>query len=221
MSAQPPSSSRPSASHRPTSLQKRTSALPKPTSLFLDPTVLVAQHAQFTGTHPITVGPNTVLHPHVKISSVVAPVVIGEGVVVYEKAKIGVGIGGTSAPESAGAGGAMESTRGDGTVLGQGVVVESNAVVEAAEVGEGTVVEVGAVLGVGCVIGKYCNICPMTVLAPNTHIPDFTVVYGAGEKRTNLTLQSRPEILQAKAMTHRKQIDMFKRLMPNNIAKWT
>jgi dynactin-6 len=132
--------------------------LPKPSSMAIDPSVLIAQHAQITGMHPITLGPNTVLHPHSKVSSAMASVVLGEGVVVYERAKVGMGMGPdvdvegrrssmVSARNSA-------SIRGEGTVLGRNVVIESNAVVEAAEVGEGSVIEVGAVLGRGCVIGK-------------------------------------------------------------------
>jgi dynactin-6 len=89
---------------------------------------------------------------------------LGEGVVVYERAKIGVGLGPdldaetrrssmASARNSANVG-----MRSEGTVLGKYVVVESNAVVEAAEVGEGSVVEVGAVLGRGCVVGKVCDV---------------------------------------------------------------
>jgi dynactin-6 len=132
--------------------------LPKPSSIALDASVLVAQHAQMTGTHPITLGANTVLHPHSKVSSALAPVVLGEGVVVYERAKVGVGLGPgpdmdrESRPSSMrSSGGALRS---DGVLLGRNVVVESNAVVEASEVGEGSVVEVGAVLGRGCVVGK-------------------------------------------------------------------
>lgn len=158
MSAQP-TSARPASDRRTSTIQKRQSVLPKPSSIVLDPSVLIAQHAQLTGTQPITIGPNAILHPHSKISSTIAPVVIGEGVVIYERAKIGVGFGESADTDSrrssvmSGAS-ARNSMRGEGTVLGRNVVIETNAVVEAAEVGEGSVVEVGAVLGRGCVIGK-------------------------------------------------------------------
>jgi carbonic anhydrase/acetyltransferase-like protein (isoleucine patch superfamily) len=134
--------------------------LPKPSSIALDPSVLIAQHAQLTGTQPITLGPHTVLHPHSKISSALAPVVLGEGVVVYERAKVGVGMGpeldAESRRSSMASARSSAPVRSEGTVLGRNVVVESNALVEAAEVGEGTVIEVGAVVGRGSVIGKVC-----------------------------------------------------------------
>lgn len=145
---------RPSSDRRASAIQKRQSLLPKPASIFLDPTVLVAQHAQLTGTQPITIGPNAVLHPHSKISSALAPVVLGEGVVVYERVRIGLGTSESADGEAPSAARVRDSMRGDGTVLGRNVVVETGAVVEAAEVGEGSVVEAGAVLGRGCVLGK-------------------------------------------------------------------
>lgn len=164
--------SRPAPDRRTSTIQKRASLLPKPSSIVLDPSVLIAQHAQLTGTHPITVGPSTVLHPHCKISSTLAPVVLGEGVIVYERAKVGVGMGDGVDMDSrrssvASRASVRDSMRGEGTVLGRHVVIETHAVIEAAEVGEGTVVEAGAYLGRGCVVGKVgrtllrrdCNNC--------------------------------------------------------------
>ncbi|KAF2657869.1 trimeric LpxA-like protein [Lophiostoma macrostomum CBS 122681] len=229
MSTQTPS--RPDPARRTSTLQKRQSMLPKPSSIVLDPSVLIAQHAQLTGTHPITIGPNAILHPHCKVSSAFAPVVLGEGVLIYERARAGVGFGDTGGGSGSGdesrrssvasSGGARDSLRVDGTVLGKNVVVESAAVVEAAEVGEGSVIEAQAVLGRGCVVGKFCTIGASCVLPPNTSIPDYTVVYGGGERRIDKTLQSRPEILQARVLMHTRQIDMFKKLVPNNVAKWS
>ncbi|KAF2471882.1 uncharacterized protein BDR25DRAFT_303254 [Lindgomyces ingoldianus] len=194
------------------SAKRQSTALPKPSSIFLDPSVLIAQHAQLTGIHPITVGPNTVLHPHCKVSSANAPVVLWEGVVVYERARVGV--------ENAKVA-RTDTSRGDGVVLGKNAVVETGALVEASEIGEGTVVEVGARVGVGCVIGKFCTISASTILPPNTHLPDFTVVYSGLEKRVNKTLQSRSEVQQAHIIMHSKQLEIFKKLIPNNVSKWT
>jgi dynactin 6 len=148
-----PAPARPSGDRRSSAAQKRTSILPKPQSLVIDPSVLVAQHASFSGIQPITVGPDTVLHPHSKISSAIAPVVLGEGVVVYERARVGVGMGDANKRMSSAVGGnARESMRVDGTVLGRHVVIETGAIVEAAEIGESSIVEAGAVLERGCVV---------------------------------------------------------------------
>ena len=220
MSAQPaPTPSRPSADRRTSTIQKRQSVLPKPSSIVLDPSVLIAQHAQLTGTHPITIGPNAVLHPHCKISSAFSPVVLGEGVVIFERAKVGVGFGDSDADSRRSS--IVSQKRGEGTVLEKNVVVETGAIVEAAEVGEGTVIEIGASVGRGCVIGKYCTISTSTTLPPNSQVPDYTVVFCGNRTRLDRTLKERPEVLQAKVLMHTKQVDMFKKLVPNNVAKWT
>jgi dynactin-6 len=246
MSAQPAPARPAPENRRSSTAPKRTSILPKPSSIFLDTTVLIAQHAQITGTHPVTIGPNTVLHPHSKLSSAIAPVVLGEGCVVFERAKVGVGMGTEGDAESRRSSMAparssahvRESMRSEGTVLGRNVVVDSGAVVEAAEVGDGSVVEVGAVLGRGSIIGKvcvlwllslvvganisqYCTITASSVIPPYTRLPDYTVVFGGSQQRVDRTLQLRPEILDAKMAVHAKQLDMFKKLIPNNIAKWS
>jgi dynactin-6 len=238
------SSARAASDRRSSTVPKRTSLLPKPSSIAIDPSVLIAQHAQLTGMYPITVGPDTVLHPHSRINSAFCPVLVGEGVILYEKSKIGFGSDGESAADSRRSSMApvsvRDSMRAEGTVLGSNVVVESNAVVEAAEVGEGTVIEVGAVLGRGCVVGKvclnrcvllcfvkddtdvrqFCTISAYSFVPPHSHLPDYTVVYGGSEQRIDKTLQLRPEIAEAKMAIHRKQLDMFKKLVPNQIAKW-
>lgn len=136
---------------------KRTSLLPRPSSIAIDPTALIAQHVQLTGTYPITIGPGAVLHPHSRVNSTGCAVMLGEGSVVYERARVGAGevedLGGRP-----GLGrrisGVTAGARGDGVVLGRNVVVETGAVVEAAEVGDGCVVEAGAVVGRGCVLGR-------------------------------------------------------------------
>ncbi|KAJ4371348.1 hypothetical protein N0V83_004565 [Neocucurbitaria cava] len=227
MSAQP-APARPAPDRRSSTVPKRTSLLPKPSSIILDASVLIAQHAQLTGTQPITIGSNSVLHPHSRISSALAPVVLGEGCVVYERAKIGVGMGAELDAESRRSSVASSrnsastaSIRGEGTVLGNNVVVESNAIVEAAEIGDGSVIQVGAVLGRGCTIGKYCTISAASIIPQNARLPDYTVVFSGCEQRIDKTLQLRPEILESKMAIHSKQLEMFKKLIPNNVAKWT
>jgi dynactin 6 len=47
-------------------------------------------------------------------------------------------------------------------------------------------------------------------------------VYGSGsERRIDMTMQSRPDLQRAKLAMHMKQIDVFRKLIPNNVAKWS
>ncbi|UPX15533.1 uncharacterized protein EKO05_0005977 [Ascochyta rabiei] len=201
---------------------KRTSLLPRPSSIAVDPTALIAQHAQLTGTHPITIGPGAVLHPHSKLNSTGCVVMLGEGCVVFERARVGLADVDAPRPESSRrTSGTSAGGRGDGVVLGRNVTVEANAVVEAAEVGEGTLIDVAAVVGRGAVIGKHCTISAASVVPPYTTLPDYTVVFAGSQKRVDKTLQQRPDLREARMAVHKKQLDMFRRLMANNIAKWT
>jgi dynactin-6 len=154
--AQPNPSRAPSDPRRTSTLQKRTSILPRPSTLTIDDTVLIAQHASLTGSYPITLAPDVVLHPHAKISSALAPVVVEEGCVVHERARVGVwsSDGGNV---GAYAGGGIE-----GVKLGKWVVVETNAIIEASEIGQGSEIGVGVSVGRGCVIGKVCASFPST-----------------------------------------------------------
>jgi dynactin-6 len=68
---------------------------------------------------------------------------------------------------------------------------------------------------------QYCTISPSSIVPPNTRLADYTVVYGGSERRLDKTLMLRPEIVEAKIAVHKQQLDMFKKLVPNNVAKWT
>lgn len=56
----------------------------------IDPTALVSSQASLTGTHPITIGANTVLHARCKLISDHGAIEIGEGCIVNERAGVGL-----------------------------------------------------------------------------------------------------------------------------------
>lgn len=118
------------------------------------------------------------------------------------------------------------------------VVVEIGAVVEAKLVGEGCLVEVNAKIGRRAVLGKvcfllpnsheidwreedgadkkqHCKIGPLCEVAEDEILPDYTVIYGYGMRRID---RSGVEELQTKMTA--KQIDVQRRLIVNNIAKY-
>jgi len=69
-------------------------------------------------------------------------------------------------------------------------------------------------------MSQYCTISASSVVPPFAQIPDYTVVFSGSERRIDQTLLVRPELLAAKLAIHKKQLEMFKKLIPNNIAKW-
>jgi dynactin-6 len=125
------------------SSSKRASTMPAapkpPTSLAS--TLVIADNASLTGTHLITLGSNTVVHPRTKLTSAFAPIKIGSGCIISERSTVGL----QSEPTA---------DEREGVVIDNGVIVEVGAVVEAMSIGEGSVIEVNAKIGKGAVVGK-------------------------------------------------------------------
>ncbi|KAG0648724.1 Dynactin subunit 6 [Hyphodiscus hymeniophilus] len=186
------------------SSSKRASTMPAapkpPTSL--SSTLVIADNAALTGTHLITLGSNTVVHPRTKLSSAFAPIKIGSSCIISERSAIGL----QSAP--------AEDEK-DGVVFENGVIVEVGAVVEAKRIGEGSVIEVNAKIGKGVVIGKHCKIGSMCEVADGEVIPDFTVIYSNGLRRIDA---SGIENLKLKMVG--RQVDVLRKLIPTNLAKF-
>ncbi|KAE8451595.1 hypothetical protein EG329_003668 [Mollisiaceae sp. DMI_Dod_QoI] len=184
---------------------KRVSMMPPapkpPTSL--SSSLVIAEHASLTGTKLITLGSNTVIHPRSKLNSAYAPITIGNTCIISERSQIGV----QNEPE--------EEEEADSVVIENGVVVEVGATVEAKRVGEGSVIEVNAKIGRGAVLGKHCKIGPLCEVAEGEVLPDFTVIFGNGMRRTD---SSGVEDLKMKMVA--RQVEVLRKLIPSNIAKF-
>jgi dynactin-6 len=113
---------------------------PKPPAS-LASSLVIAEQASLTGTHLITLGPNTVVHPRTKINSTYAPVTVQNNCIICERSQVGL----QSEP-------AEDQVRG--VVIENGVIIEVGAIVEASMVGEGSVIEVNAKVGKGAILGK-------------------------------------------------------------------
>ncbi|RPB03953.1 hypothetical protein L873DRAFT_1668434 [Choiromyces venosus 120613-1] len=137
---------------------------PRPTEPISKPpttlasSIVIAEGASLTGTYPIKIGANTVIHPRAKLSSAHGPITIGESCIICERTLI--------SPPDAG-----------GLVIGDGTVVEVNAVVEGS-VGTGSVVEVG---------GRNCKLGPLTKVLDGEVVEDNTVIYGSGQRRVDVS----------------------------------
>ncbi|MCJ1317565.1 hypothetical protein MMC15_002890 [Xylographa vitiligo] len=187
-----------------TTSRRPASVVPKPPSS-LSPTCIIAETASLTGTNLITVSANAVLQARAKIIATYAPVVIGEGCVVCERASVGL----LNAESD------EEEESGIGVILEKNVTVEAGAVVEAKFVGEGTTIELGARIGKGAILGKHCKVTPLSIIAPGENLPDFTVAYGLSERR-----MEKPGLELLREEVHEKHIEVLRRLVPTNLAKW-
>ncbi|KAF1808724.1 trimeric LpxA-like protein [Eremomyces bilateralis CBS 781.70] len=179
----------------------------------IDPSAIVSTHAILTGLHPITIGPDVVLHPYCKISSVEGPVTIGRGCIVAERAVVGF------TTETAAQGDSALKERD--VTLNRNVVVGTSAVVEAKVVDEGCLVGAGCHLKGGSNVGKYCKIAPMVIVQPDEWIYDFMVVYGQNARRRDMTMiTNKDTVFALKKEEHEQHLAVLKRLIPSNLTKW-
>lgn len=115
---------------------------PKP-PVQLSSSITIADSALLTGSNPISISSESVIHPRAKLDSLGGKITIGRRCIVHERTTIGaVGIEGRISES--------------GVTLGDYVTVEVGAAIEAGDtvIGDGTVVGVGSKVGRGAVIGK-------------------------------------------------------------------
>ncbi|KAK4157069.1 trimeric LpxA-like protein [Chaetomidium leptoderma] len=167
--------------------------------------ITIADSALLTGTHPIAIHSESVVHPRARLDSLAGRITVGRRCVVHERASLGAVVGTSGRITEA------------AVTLGDYVIVEVGAAIEAGEtvIGEGTVVGVGARVGAGAVVGKHCTLTPHTEIAAGEVVPDFTVVYSNGMRRTDKRGAAE---LRNKGLA--RQIDVLRRMIPSNPAKF-
>lgn len=196
---------------------KRTQSSSTTATLALKPTckihslAIIADKASLTGPNTIEIGENSILHPYAKIRAEDCNVRIGKNCMIAEKAVIGLAQ--ASPPGEEGA----DSKE---VVLEDGVSMESGAVIEAAKIGENSTIEVGAKIGKGAVLGQWCKVGPLCEVNDGEVLEDFTLVYGYGEKRVDVTLRDHEEAREMRLKGRRKEIELLRVLVPDAGAKW-
>ncbi len=120
---------------------------PKPPVQFSS-SITIADSALLTGSHPISISSESVIHPRAKLDSLGGKISIGRRCIVHERTTV----------DAIGTEGRITE---DGVTLGDYVTVEVGAAIEAGDtiIGDGSVVGVGARIGRGAVIGKVCTSC--------------------------------------------------------------
>jgi len=103
----------------------------------------------------------------------------------------------------------------EGVRIGNGVVIEVGAVIEARSIGDGCLIEVNARIGKYAVLGKHCKIGPLCEVAEGEVLPDCTVVYGNGLQRID-----RSGVEDSKLKMVERQIEVLRKLIPSNLAKF-
>ncbi|KAI9714430.1 MAG: hypothetical protein M1820_000391 [Bogoriella megaspora] len=214
----PSSRTIPAAAAVTTSSSKRAStatskqALTKPPTE-ISPSAVIADKAILSGTHMITIGTNSVIHPYAKIVSNYGPVTIGDNVVINEKAIVG------QAPHDESSN--VDTGVYDGVIIEDNVNIGSSSVVEASVVGEGSTIDVEAKVGTGATIGKFCKLSVKSVVAAGGTVQDYITVSHGGHRREDYLLKQNSALRVLRLKRQNDQVELLRRLIPSNLAKWS
>ncbi|PGH12840.1 hypothetical protein AJ80_06549 [Polytolypa hystricis UAMH7299] len=197
MSTQPtlrPSSSRPSSTsvRKSTTSSPTTSAPPKP-PISAHPTAIVPDSATFHGTHPVSIGAGTIIHPRAKIYSFHGAVSFGEGCIVGEKSVIGGPLPPTSSrPVSLDTTPTATSSSSSPTIIENSVLIGPLATVSAGtHISTAAVIDTAAVLGRDVRIGQHVKICASCEIRDGVSVGEWMVVMGGGGGGERLRMRKR------------------------------
>ncbi|PLN84707.1 trimeric LpxA-like protein [Aspergillus taichungensis] len=139
-------------------------------------TATISDTATFQGTHPISIGVGSIIHPRAKLYSFDGPITIGDACIISEKCVLGLPPAQHShvAAQIGLRNGQDHEIRVSASVtLAPGVTVFPGVTVCSA-----ASVESLAVLRNGCVVGSHARVCAGCEVAADVRIPDWVVVWG-------------------------------------------
>ena len=139
-------------------------------------TATISDTATFQGTHPITIGVGSIVHPRAKLYSFDGPITIGDACIISEKCVLGLPPAQHShvAAQIGLRNGQDQEIRVSASVtLAPGVTVFPGVTVCSA-----ASVESLAVLRNGCVVGSHARVCAGCEVAVDVRIPEWVVVWG-------------------------------------------
>ena len=145
-------------------------------------TATIAETVVFQGTHPITIGAETVIHPRARIYSFDGPAIIGEGCIISEKSTIGAAP--LSSPVSSpaiGGPGPVGGREGVPTRISHSVTIAPLAtVLPGAHIHSSVTIDSLATIDRRANIGAHSKVCATCHVPAKAVIRDWTVVWGSG-----------------------------------------
>ncbi|KAI9932693.1 hypothetical protein ASPWEDRAFT_22463 [Aspergillus wentii DTO 134E9] len=148
-------------------------SIPRP-PLSVHPTVTIADAVVFQGTHPISIGAGTIIHPRARFYSFDGPIYIGDGSIISEKSVIGIAP--TAPPPSS-----THGREGIPIRISNAVVVGPQAsVFPGAHIHSSTVVESLAIIHKRASLGSHSKVCAACEVPPNAVVREWSVVWGSG-----------------------------------------
>ena len=162
----------PSATHRSSSGSSTPSGPPK-APVKADSTTTISDTVIFQGTHPVTIGANTVIHPRVRFYTFEGPIVIGDGCIIGEKTIFGTA---PTSPSSLPSSDPPIPIR-----LSYFVTIGPQSPVKAgAHIHSSTVIESLVSINRHADIGSHSKICSSCQVPERGKVTEWTVVWGSG-----------------------------------------
>ncbi|THC90904.1 hypothetical protein EYZ11_009643 [Aspergillus tanneri] len=124
------------------------------------PTATIAETAIFQGTHAVSIGAGTVIHPRTRIYSFSGPVIIDEACIIGEKSVIGVAAPPSSSGEGSSNGAKLDSVEGIPIRFSSSVTVGPTVtILPGVRVHSGASIEALATIKDRVSIGAHARIC--------------------------------------------------------------
>ncbi|KAK2801926.1 hypothetical protein FQN51_005075 [Onygenales sp. PD_10] len=186
---------------KPTSSSRHSSQshshTPKPTAppsykppLTTHPSATISDSASFQGTHPITIGAGTVIHPRTKFLSFEGPIRIGEACIIGEKSVIGGPLAApssSSATKTAAAASPYTDSEAEATTTTKMTILEHSILLAplttisaGAHVSAAATIDTSAVLGRRVRVGRHAKVCANCWIPYDGVVGDWVVIWGGG-----------------------------------------
>ncbi|KAL3455190.1 trimeric LpxA-like protein [Aspergillus heterothallicus] len=180
---------RPPPHHRPSTQSSSSQpSAPKPATppITASSSATIADSVVFQGTHPVTIGRGTIIHPRARIYTFSGPVVIGSECIISEKCVIGTVPGTAASTSSSGSTNTNKDDREggeDGAIqISSSVTIGPMATIAAGvTIHSGVIVETAAIINRRVDIGSHTKICARCEVSAGSRIRDWVVVWGAGK----------------------------------------
>ncbi|EHA18486.1 hypothetical protein ASPNIDRAFT_225614 [Aspergillus niger ATCC 1015] len=155
------------------------------TPITAHPSATISESLLIQGSHPISIGASTIIHPRARIYSYEGPVIIGNGCIISEKSVIGSAPTPTSTTSTTSGG---IASKDEGSILpiriSNSVTIGPGAqILPGAHIHSSSSVEARAVIGRRSVVGSHCRVCAGVEVGDGDGIADWMVVWGGGRRR--------------------------------------
>ncbi|EEH09201.1 transferase hexapeptide domain-containing protein [Histoplasma capsulatum G186AR] len=171
------------SSSRHSSSQKPTSPSYKP-PLTTHPSATISESVSFQGTHPISIGAGTVIHPRTKFISFEGPIKIGSGCIIGEKSIIG-GPQTSPTPLTPTTRSIDTTTSITPTATTIVTVVENSVLIgplvtisAGTHISSAATVDTAAILGQRVRVGQHAKVCPGCCIPDDGVVDAWVVIWG-------------------------------------------